>query len=50
MSDVYEPEINPDDEPWERLQEGLTASEGADKIDDDPNDDDLEDDADPEVF
>jgi hypothetical protein len=30
MSDVYESEINPDDEPGERLQEGLRAADAND--------------------
>ena len=43
MSDVYQPEVNPDDEPGEQLQEGLTGADqpssekNPDLHDDDPD-------------
>src|SRR6202042_1755964 len=42
MNDVYQTEINPDDEPGERLQEGLRASEADEVEDDEVDDDDVE--------
>jgi hypothetical protein len=41
MSDVYEPEINPDDEPGELLQEGLQGADSNAEPDDEDADPDL---------
>jgi hypothetical protein len=42
MSDVYETEMNPDDEPGERLQEGLRAADAYEVVDNEADDDNVE--------
>ena len=46
MSDVYQPEVNPDQEPGESLQEGLR---GADADDEDVDENGNVDDDDPDL-